>query len=52
MALNLDFGEHGFDIVSAMRGDGFGGFNEEGIRSALRAMRQADRMRLSVFVFL
>jgi hypothetical protein len=44
--LNLDFGNHSFDIVSAMRGDGFGGFDEEAIRAAVKAMRQADRMRL------
>ena len=44
--MNLDFGNHGFDIVYAMRGDGFGGFDEESIRAAVKAMRQADRMRL------
>jgi len=31
-----------------MRGDGFGGFDEEAIRAAVKAMRQADRMRLWV----
>lgn len=31
-----------------MRGDGFGGFDEDAIRAGLRAMRQADRMRLYV----
>ncbi len=29
-----------------MRGDGFSGFDEQGIRTVVRAMRQADRMRL------
>ncbi|KAF8333434.1 WD40-repeat-containing domain protein [Cantharellus anzutake] len=42
----VDFGQFGFDIVSAMRGDGFGGFDEQGIRAVTSAMRQADRMRL------
>lgn len=46
--MNLDFGNHSFDIVSAMRGDGFGGFDEQAIRASLKAMRQADRMRLWV----
>lgn len=31
-----------------MRGDGFGGFDEDAIRAGLRAMRQADRMRMYV----
>ncbi|KAF8310300.1 hypothetical protein DL93DRAFT_1665994 [Clavulina sp. PMI_390] len=42
----LNFGSQGFDIVSALRGDGFGGFDEDAIRGMLRVMRQADRMRL------
>jgi len=45
---NTNGGRGGFDIVSAMRGDGYGGFDEAEIRRVVRALRQPERMRLSV----
>ena len=34
------------DLLNALRGDGFGGFNEIEVRKAIRGVAREDRMRL------
>lgn len=34
------------DLLSALKGDGFGGFNEIELRKAIRGLSREDRMRL------
>ena len=35
-----------YDIISALRGDGKGSFDERAVRQVVRSLQIADRMRL------